>query len=102
VPPLSTSVPLAEHVVRYWQARCWAILSPAKGIALYDGVLRDWPRGRTRDGGLYLARLAITCANARELDRARTEGRKALTIARTTRSSVAARELKHLTATLNT
>ena len=81
VPPLSTSVPLAEHVVRYWQARCWAILSPAKGIALYDGVLRDWPRGRTRDGGLYLARLAIACANAGQLDRARAEGRKALAIA---------------------
>jgi transcriptional regulator with XRE-family HTH domain len=101
VPPLSTSVPLAEHVVRCWQARCWAILSPAKGIALYDGVLRDWPRGRTRDGGLYLARLAITCADAGEVDRARAEGRKALAIARITKSSVATRELKQLTAMLN-
>jgi hypothetical protein len=43
---------------------------------------------RSRDGGLYLAR-------------ARAEGRKALAIARTTRSTVAARELKQLTASLN-
>jgi hypothetical protein len=43
-PPLSVSVPLAEHAVRCWEARCWAALSPAKGMALYDSVLRDWPR----------------------------------------------------------
>jgi hypothetical protein len=71
------SAPLGEHVVRCWEARCWAALSPAKGVALYDSVLRDWPRGRTRDGGLYLARLASACAHAGEFDRARTEGRKA-------------------------
>lgn len=100
-PPLSVSVPLSEHVVRCWEARCWAALSPAKGVALYDSVLRDWPRGRTRDGGLYLARLATACADAGELDRARAEGRKALAIARTTRSRVTARELKQLTSTLN-
>jgi hypothetical protein len=100
VPPLSVSVPLAEHVVRCWEARCWAALSPARGVALYDSVLRDWPRGRTRDGGLYLARLARACADAGELDRARAEGRKALAIARTTKSTVAARELKQLTTAL--
>jgi transcriptional regulator with XRE-family HTH domain len=99
-PPLSISVPLAEHVVRGWEARCWAALSPARGVALYDSVLRDWPRGRTRDGGLYLARLAQACADAGEPDRARAEGRKALTIARSTKSTVAARELKQLTAAL--
>jgi transcriptional regulator with XRE-family HTH domain len=100
-PPLSVSVPLAEHVVRCWEARCWAALSPAKGVALYDSVLRDWPRGRTRDAGLYLTRLATACADAGELDRARAEGRKALAIARTTRSTVAARELKQLSTILN-
>jgi transcriptional regulator with XRE-family HTH domain len=100
-PPLSVSAPLGEHVVRCWEARCWAALSPAKGVAIYDRVLRDWPRGRTRDGGLYLARLASACAHAGELDRARTEGRKAFAIARTTRSRVAARELAQLAATLN-
>jgi len=101
-PPLATSNPLADHVVPCWEARCWAALSPARGVALYDEILRDWPRGRTRDGGLYLARLASACAGAGELDRARAEGRKALTIARTTKSSVAMRELKRLTAALNT
>jgi transcriptional regulator with XRE-family HTH domain len=100
-PPLSVSVLLGEHVVRCWEARCWAALEPATGVALYDDVLRDWPRGRTRDGGLYLARLARACADVGELDRARAEGRKALALARTTRSSVAARELKQLSATLN-
>lgn len=93
-PPLSVSVPLANHLVRCWEARCWAALSPARGVALYESVPRDWPRGRTRDGGLYLARLANACADAGEPDRARAEGRKALTIARTTRSTVAAGELK--------
>jgi hypothetical protein len=72
-PPPSVSVPLAEHVLRCWEARCWAALSPTRGVALYDAVLRDWPRGRTRDGGLYLARLARACADAGELDRARAE-----------------------------
>jgi hypothetical protein len=100
-PPLSVSVPLAEHVVRCWEARCWAALSPARGVALYDSVLSDWPRHRTRDGGLYLARLAMACANASELDRARAEGHKALAIARTTKSHIAARELKLLSATLS-
>jgi len=100
-PPLSVSVSVSEHLVRCWQARCWAALSPARGVELYDSVLRDWPRGRTRDGGLYLARLATTCAAAGEPDRARAEGRKAFAIARATRSTVAARELKQLTVTLN-
>lgn len=100
-PPLSVGVPLTEHVVRCWEARCRAALSPAEGVALYDSVLCNWPRGRTRDGGLYLARLANACVDAGEPDRARAEGRKALAIARTTRSNVAARELKQLAATLN-
>jgi transcriptional regulator with XRE-family HTH domain len=100
-PPLSVNVAVAEHLVRCWEARCWAALSPARGVALYDSVLRDWPRGRTRDGGLYLARLARACADAGELDRARAEGRKAFAIARKTRSNVAARELKQLTVALN-
>ena len=78
--------------MRCWEARCWAALAPAKAVALYDSVLRNWPRHRTRDGGLYLARLANACADAGERDRAHAEGRKALGIARTTRSSVAARD----------
>jgi hypothetical protein len=50
---------------------------------------------------VYLARLAIACADAGELDRARAEGRKALAIARTTRSRVAARALNQLKAALS-
>jgi len=100
-PPLATSAPLAEHVVPCWEARCWAALKPATGVALYDGILRAWPRGQTRDGGLYLARLARACAEAGQRDRARTEGRRALAIARATQSSVATRELRQLTIILS-
>jgi transcriptional regulator with XRE-family HTH domain len=100
-PPLCGSIPNVEYVVRCWEARCWAALSPARGVALYDAVLRDWPRGRRRDGGLYLTRLARACADAGESDRARAEGRKALAIARTTGSRVAARELRQLTRAIN-
>lgn len=96
-PPLPADTSLSEFLVRCWEARCWALLEPAKGVALYDDLLRDWPRavGR-RDGGLYRARLAITCAASGELDRARAEGRKALTTARVTQSATAARELRQL------
>ncbi len=65
-----------------------------------DNVLRDWPRGRAATVACT-SRACTSCADADELDRARAEGRKALAIARTTRSSVAARELKQLTTTLN-
>jgi hypothetical protein len=83
--------------VRCWEARCWALLEPAKGVALYDDLLRDWPHavGR-RDRSLYQVRLAITCAASGQLDRARAEGRTALTIARATNSATAARELRQL------
>jgi transcriptional regulator with XRE-family HTH domain len=96
-PPLPADTPLSGFLVRCWEARCWALLEPAKGVALYDDLLRDWPRtiGR-RDGSLYQARLAIACATSGELDRARAEGRKALTIARATNSATAARELRQL------
>ena len=99
-PPLATSAPLAEHVMPRWEARCWAALQPATGVALYDELLRDWPRGQTRDAGLYLARLARACVDAGELDRARAEARKALAIAQLTRSTVAARELRQLATAL--
>jgi transcriptional regulator with XRE-family HTH domain len=91
----------AEHDVRCWEARCWGALAPAKAIGLYEGVLRDWPRGEARDGGLFRARLATACAAAGELDRARAEGRKALATAKQTRSASTARELKQLGAVLS-
>jgi hypothetical protein len=101
--PLASSRPLAGHVLACWEARCWAALEPATGVALYDSVLREWPRGHIRDAGLYLARLALACADAGDLDRARAraEGRKAFAIAQATQSSVATRELKHLASILS-
>jgi len=63
---------------------------------LYEGILSEWPRDRTREGGLHQARLALACAAVDEHDRARAEGRKALAVAQATRSSVAARERKRL------
>jgi hypothetical protein len=57
-------------------------------------------RDLARDGGLQQARLALACAAAGEHDRAKAEGPKARAIARTTKSSIAARELQQLGATL--
>jgi hypothetical protein len=53
------------------------------------------PRRRIAPGAL-----ATACAAAGELDRAKAEGRKALAIARTTKSAMAARELRQLRETL--
>jgi hypothetical protein len=96
-PPLPADTPLSRFLVRCWEARCWALLEPAQGVALYDDLLRDWPHavGR-RDGSLYQTRLAIACAASGQLDRARAVGRKALTTARATQSATAARELRQL------
>jgi tetratricopeptide (TPR) repeat protein len=89
-----------DHVVRTWEARCWSVVQPAKAIGLYERVLRDWPRDRVRDAGLYRARLALACAAAGELDRARAEGQKALAVAKQTKSVTATRELRRLGAAL--
>ena len=99
-PPPSAALPSAEHLVRAWEARCWSVLRPPRGVALWDRALRDWPRDQVRDDGLYRARLALACASAGELDRARAEGRRALATAKQTRSATAARELKQLGAVL--
>lgn len=98
--PPGTSMASASRLVCCWEARCWSALEPRRGVALYEGVLRDWP-DEARDGGLYRARLALACAGAGELDRARAEGRKALAICKQTRSSVAAGELRRLGAVLS-
>jgi hypothetical protein len=82
--------------VRANEARCWGWMKPKKAIVLYETALRDWPRDQMRDGGLHQARLALACAAAGEHDRAKAEDRKALAIARTMKSSVAARELTRL------
>ena len=91
---------MTDLLVRRWEARCWAALKPAKAIGMYDAILRVQPRDWTRERGLYLAYLANACAHTGELDRARAEGAKALAIAKQTRSTTAARELKQLGAML--
>lgn len=90
-----------SNVLAY-EAHCWLWMRPQKAIALYEPVIREWPRDHMRDGGLHQARLALACATAGEHDRAKAEGRKALVIARTTKSSVAARELTRLREALAT
>jgi tetratricopeptide (TPR) repeat protein len=100
-PPWASADVTHRHI-RAGEARCWLWLQPSKAIPLYEDALRQWPRDRARDGGLHQARLALACAAAGEHDRATTAGRKALAIARTTKSNVARRELKQLGQTLST
>jgi tetratricopeptide (TPR) repeat protein len=95
-PPWVGRATIRSHV-RPDEARCWLTMSqPRTAIGLYESVLRNWPRDRMRDRGLHQARLAVACAGAGELDRAEVEGRTALAITRTTKSSGAARELRRL------
>jgi hypothetical protein len=86
--------------VRATEARSWLWMQPRKAISLYEEALRRWPRDQVRDGGLQQARLALACAGAGEMDRARAEGRKALTIVKQTKSATATRELRRLGAAL--
>jgi hypothetical protein len=81
-------------------ARCRLWLDPGSAIAAFDDVLLTWPSERVRDRGVQQTRLAAACAAAGEHDRAEAEARKALTIARATKSATATRELKRLSATL--
>jgi hypothetical protein len=92
--------PIEQRHLSAWEARCWAILAPSRAIPLYEALLGAWPRELRRDGGLHRARMAIACANAGELDRARTEGARALAIVKQTQSATAARELRQLGAVL--
>ncbi len=98
-PPWASANVTQRHV-RAGEARCWMWLQPSKAVPLYESVLREWPRDRMRDGGLHQARLALACAAVGERDRAKAEGLKALAIARSTKSNVAARELRRLRETL--
>jgi transcriptional regulator with XRE-family HTH domain len=78
------------------EARCWLGLRPRTAIAMFEEVLRIWPRDRTRGHGVHRARLALACAAANEPERAAAEGVKALDIAQSTKSDVTVRELKRL------
>jgi hypothetical protein len=100
-PPWAGEYRVARAGTLAAEARCWAALDPAKAIGLYDAALRDWPRTEVRDGCLHMARLALACAATGELDRARAEGRKALAIAKQTKSATATRELRRLGAALS-
>ena len=78
------------------EARCWLRLRPHKAIAMLEDALRLWPRESTRGRGIHQARLALACAYANEPERAACEGVNALDIARSTRSDIVTRQLKHL------
>ena len=95
----SPGAPTAYNV-RANAARCWLWMQPRNAIPLYESALREWPREQMRDGGGHQARLALACAGAGELDRARVEGRRALAIARKTQSNVVRTDLKRLGAAL--
>jgi hypothetical protein len=71
-------------------------MAPAKAIGRYEDALRGWPRAEARDGAVHRARLAIACAQAGEIDRARAEGRNAFASARSTGSQTALREVARL------
>ena len=92
---------VTRAAVRATEARSWLWIQPRNAILLYEDALREWPRDQVRDGGLQQARLALACAGAGELDRAKAEGRKALTIAKQTKSATATRELRRLGAALS-
>jgi hypothetical protein len=68
-------------------------MAPAKAVGLYEEALRDWPCDEVRDRGLHRSRLALACAQAGELDRAKAEGAQPRVMAKQTGSVAAAREL---------
>ena len=96
VPPWAHEFRVTRSGTRATEACCWLAMAPAKAIGVYDDALRDWPRDEVRDRGLHRARLALACAQAGELDRAKAEGANAFAIAKQTRSASAARELRQL------
>jgi tetratricopeptide (TPR) repeat protein len=100
VPPWAHEFRVTRSGTRATEACCWLAMAPAKAIGLYDEALHDWPSDEVRDRGLHRSRLALACAQAGELDRAKTEGAQALAIAKQTGSVAATRELRRLGAVL--
>jgi hypothetical protein len=100
VPPWAHKFRVTLSGTRATEACCWLAMAPAKAIGVYEDALRDWPRDEVRDRGLHRARLALACAQAGELDRAKAEGADAFAIAKQTRSASAARELRQLGAVM--
>jgi transcriptional regulator with XRE-family HTH domain len=101
-PPWAGDFRITHLDTRAAEARCWLWLQPHKAIGLYEDVLRNWPRNRMRTAGLHRARLALACATTGEHDRAHAEARRAMAIARSTKSSLAKRELKRVGQILRT
>jgi transcriptional regulator with XRE-family HTH domain len=99
-PPWAHGFRVTCSGTRATEARCWLAMAPAKAIDFYEDALRDWPRAEVQHGGLQRARLALACALAGQLDRAKAEGAKALAIAKQTRSASVTRELRQLGAVL--
>jgi len=100
VPPWAHEFRVTRSGTRATEACCWLAMAPAKAVGLYEEALRDWPRDEVRDRGLHRSRLALACAQAGELDRAKAAGTQALVIAKQTGSMAAARELRRLGAVL--
>jgi transcriptional regulator with XRE-family HTH domain len=100
VPPWAHEFRVTRSGTRATEACCWLAMAPTKAIGLYDEALRDWPCDEVRDRGLHWSRLALACAQAGELDRAKAEGAQALVIAKQTGSVAATRELRRLGAVL--
>jgi hypothetical protein len=96
VPPWAHEFRVTRAGTRATEACCWLAMEPRKAIGIYEDALRDWPRDEVRDRGLHRARLALACAKAGELDRAKAEGAKALAAVTQTRSAAAKRELRCL------
>jgi transcriptional regulator with XRE-family HTH domain len=95
-PPWAGEFRYTATAVRAGESFCWLSMNPSKAVGLYEDVLREWPRDEMRGGGVHQARLALACAAAGDRSRAQAEGRKALTVARATKSATATRELKRL------
>jgi hypothetical protein len=100
-PPWAHPFRVTASGTRAAEARCWLVMAPIKAIGFYEDALHDWPRAEIQHGGIERARLALACALAGEVDRAKAEGAKALAIYKQTRSASAARELKRLGAALS-
>ena len=100
VPPWAHEFRVTRSGTRATEACCWLAMAPDKAIGLYDEALRDWPCDEVRDRGLHRSRLALACAQAGELDRAKAEGAQAFVIAKQTGSVAATRELRRLGALL--
>jgi enoyl-CoA hydratase/carnithine racemase len=81
-----TRTPLAPYcTIPYLHSEAGAsalILGDAKlAVSYLETAVREWPGGQPRDRAVCLARLALACANTREVERAATVALEAATAA---------------------